>query len=58
MFALQDGELLAEGQILQDQSAASTKNAKYGPKAEPEQVGHGGKVIADWMVGCLPMSLI
>jgi hypothetical protein len=40
------------------QTAAATKDAKY--RAEPESKGveHGGTVIADRMVGCLPMLLI
>jgi hypothetical protein len=35
-----------------------TKDATYSPEPEPKKVEHGGKVIADRIIGCFPMLLI
>jgi len=56
--AFQHGELLAEGKILQRQASASVKHAKEGSETEPKELEHGGKVIADRIFLCTPMSLI
>ena len=58
MPAFQHGELLAEGKILQRQASASVKHAKEGSETEPKELEHGGKVIADRIFLCTPMSLI
>jgi hypothetical protein len=47
MFAFEHGELLAKGEVLEHQAAVSAKNAKNGSEAEPKEVEHGGRVIAD-----------
>jgi hypothetical protein len=44
MLAFQDGELMAEGKILQHQAAMSTKGPKDGSKPQANQVDHSGKV--------------
>ena len=58
MPAFQHGELLAEGKILQRQASASVKHAKERSETEPKELEHGGKVIADRIFLCTPMSLI
>src|ERR1019366_2015501 len=47
LLALKDGELLAKGEVFEQQTAARPKPAKHGSEPEPEQVKHGNQVIAD-----------
>jgi hypothetical protein len=47
MLALQYHELLAEGEVLQQQAAASTTSAENGSEPKPKEVKHGSKVVAD-----------
>lgn len=58
VLAFQDKELLTEGDVLQDQAAASTKSAKDDSAPEQKQFKHGSNVIADQRFACLPKLLI
>jgi len=55
MFAFQDGQLLPESEVFEDQAAAVTRDGKHSPEPEPKKIEHGGNVIADRIVGCGPM---
>jgi len=57
MFTFQNCELLAEGKVLQHQAAATAKSANDGSAPEPKQVKHGSQVIADEILGYVPMLL-
>ncbi len=57
MFTFQKCELLAEGKVLQHQAAATAKSANDGSAPEPKQVKHGSPVIADGILGYVPMLL-
>src|ERR1019366_5624179 len=57
MFTFQNCELLAEGKVLQHQAAATAKSANDGSAPEPKQVKHGSPVIADGILGYVPMLL-
>ena len=57
MLTFQNCELLAEGKVLQHQAAATAKSANDGSAAEPERVKHGSQVIAEGILGYVPMLL-
>jgi hypothetical protein len=57
MFTFQNCELLAESKVLQHQAAATAKSANNGSAPEPKQVKHGSQVIADGILGYVPMLL-
>jgi hypothetical protein len=57
MFTFQNCELLAEGEVLQHQAAATAKSADDGSAPEPKQVKHGSQVIAEGILGYVPMLL-
>jgi hypothetical protein len=57
MFTFQNCELLAEGKVLQHQAAATAKSANDGSAAEPKRVKHGSQVIAEGILGYVPMLL-
>src|ERR1022692_1065887 len=57
MFTFQNCELLAEGKVLQHQAAATAKSANDGSAPEPKQVKHGSQVIAEGILGYVPMLL-
>ena len=57
MLAFQDDELLAEGETLQYQAAATAKGANEGSEPEPKQVEHGSNAIAGRLVASIPKSL-
>jgi hypothetical protein len=52
VLAFQDGELLAKKKVLEQQAVVGAKNAKNGSEPEPQEVEHGGKVIADQILIC------
>ena len=52
------GELLAQGKVLQQETAMAAEDAQKGADQEPKEVEHGGKVIADCPPDCLSMLLI
>src|ERR1019366_6357225 len=58
LLALKDGELLAKGEVFEQQTAARPKPAKHGSEPKPKQVKHGNKVIADPLAGCPTKLLI
>ena len=58
MLAFQDHELLAEGEVFQQQAAASAKDAIQGSEPESKKFKHGAKVITDRKVPGLAMLLI
>jgi len=58
MFPLPYHELLAEGEVLQQQAVASTTSAKNGSEPKPKEVNHGSKVIADTFTGLAAKLLI
>ncbi len=58
MLAFQDDQLLAKDEVFQHQAALRTKNAKHGSEAEPKQVKHGSKFIADRFAGSPAKLLI
>ncbi len=58
MLAFQHRELLAEGEVFQQQAAASAKDAVHGPEPESKEFKHGAKVIADRRVPGIAMLLI
>jgi hypothetical protein len=57
MYTFQNCESLAEGKVLQHQAAATAKSANDGSAPEPKQVKHGSHVIADRILGYIPMLL-
>jgi hypothetical protein len=57
MYTFQNCELLAEGKVLQHEAAATAKSANDGSAPEPKQVKHGSQVIADGILGYVPMLL-
>jgi hypothetical protein len=57
MFTFQNCQLLAESKVLQHQAAATAKSANDGSAPEPKQVKHGSQVIADGILGYVPMLL-
>jgi len=58
MLALQYHELLSEGEVLQQQAAATTKSTKDRSEPKLKQVKHGSKVIAAGLFGLAPKLLI
>jgi len=58
MFAFQNRELLAQSEILQQQTSVGTKDAKDYSKQEPDEIEHGGQVIADGILAYLRKLLI
>jgi hypothetical protein len=58
MPAFQDDELLAKSEVLQHQVLARTRKAKDGSEPDPDNVGHGDKVIPDEVLVRPPMLLI
>jgi hypothetical protein len=57
LLAFKDGELLAKGEVFEQQTAARPKQAKHGSEPEPKQVKHGNQVIADRLYR-LPAKLL
>jgi hypothetical protein len=58
MLEFKHGELLANGQVLQQQDPASPKDTGECPESEPEQINHDGKVIAQGILVPASMLLI
>jgi hypothetical protein len=57
-FPLQYHELLAEGEVLQQQTAAITTSAKNSSEPKPQEIKHGSNVIADALFGLAAKLLI
>lgn len=57
MLTFQNCQLLAEGEVLQHQAAATAKSANDGSATEPKEVKHGSQVIAEGVPGYIPMLL-
>src|SRR5712691_10287283 len=58
VLAFQNRELLAKNEILQQETSVGMKKAKDYSKQQPEEVEHGGQVIADGILAYLRKLLI